>query len=178
MEAKNIQLSESKSIYLLDYPFADTLNPAINKIILGNSSLSDRGTMQTDWFSQFEEFTLIAAYVKTFLQLPRFQIGIHNCKLVLTSLWGMIYNPGDHQTIHDHLPCHWAFVYYVCTPENSPPLVFDDCSYTYYPKAGQIVIFPAALRHHVPLSTVSGRTNIVGNFYYQADPKTIPSFGV
>lgn len=176
MTTAKIQLHESKDIFVLDYPLASELNPILHKLILEHSSLADRGTMQTEWISQFEEFILVASYVKIFLQLPRFQVGIHNTKLVLMSLWGMVYNPGDHQIVHDHLPCHWAFVYYVNTPENSPPLVFDDCSFRFFPKAGQFIVFPAALRHHVPESSISGRTNVVGNFYYQVDPTTVPCF--
>jgi hypothetical protein len=155
MEISAISLTEARLIYKLDYPFASILNSRLHKIIVENATLSDRGAMQTDWFSQFEEFKLVAAYVKTFLQLPSYQ-------------------PGDHQTVHDHLPCHWAFVYYVNTPKNSPPLIFDDCCFSYYPVSGQILVFPASMRHHVPTSQVSGRSNVVGNFYFQTDPTAFP----
>lgn len=176
MEFISIPIKESRAIYVIDYPFALGLNPRIHSIIQNNSLLSDRGTMQTDWFSQYEEFKLIAGYVRDFLQLSMFKVTIYDSKLVLASLWGMIYNYGDHQLVHDHLPCHWAFVYYVNTPANSPPLIFDDCSHTYYPVAGQIVVFPASLRHHVPRSMVVGRSNVVGNFYYQTNSAVFPAF--
>jgi len=174
MDISAISLTESRCIYKLDYPFATELNPRIHQIIVENATLSDRGAMQTDWFSQYDEFKLVAGYVKSFLQLPKFQVGIYNSKLVLASLWGMLYQPGDHQTIHDHLPCHWAFVYYVNTPNGSPPLIFDDCSFSYHPVSGQILVFPASMRHHVPARTVSGRSNVVGNFYFQIDHTAFP----
>lgn len=174
MDISSISINEQKTIYKLDYPFASVLNPRIHQIIVDNANLSDRGAMQTDWFSNYEEFKLVAGYAKSFLQLPKFQVSIYNSRLVLASLWGMLYQPGDHQTTHDHLPCHWAFVYYVNTPPNSPPLIFDDCSFSYYPISGQLLIFPASMRHHVPKSTISGRSNIVGNFYFQTDPTSFP----
>ena len=73
--------------------------------------------------------------------------------LELKDLWGQVYNEGDFQESHDHVPNHWSFVYYVNTPRGSSPLVFESSGKKFRPKAGQVIIFPAWLMHYVPPTT-------------------------
>ena len=44
--------------------------------------------------------------------------------LVLYDLWGQYYKKNQYQESHSHHPHHWAFVYYVNTPEGASPLIF------------------------------------------------------
>ena len=164
-----VEISNRTNIYIHEYPFSELMNPIIHKRIISNLSFNDRGTQQTAWKSDQNEFLIISNYVLKLLQEPDFRISIYGSKLVLISLWGMIYNEGDHQVIHDHLPSHWSFVYYVNTPDGSAPIVFDQCDKVIHPKSGEILIFPGHLRHYVPTNNCEGRSALVGNFYYQVE---------
>ena len=78
-----------------------------------------------------------------------------------------MYNKGDYQVSHNHLPNHWSFVYYVNTPRGSSPLVFESSGMKFRPKAGQVIIFPAWLMHYVPSNKCEGRMMIGGNLAYK-----------
>jgi hypothetical protein len=83
---------------------------------------------------------------------------------VATALWGNIYHKGDYTALHDHLPAVYVFVYYARAPEGSAPLILDDLGETWYPKEGDLVIFPGHLKHSVPEHTIDeDRISIVGN---------------
>ena len=83
---------------------------------------------------------------------------------VITALWGNIYHKGDYTASHDHLPGVYSFVYYVKAPEGSAPLIFEDLGEVWYPKEGDLVLFPAHLKHSEPEHTIDeDRLSIVGN---------------
>ena len=84
----------------------------------------------------------------------------------MMDLWGQVYNEGDYQISHSHLPSHVSFVYYVNTPKGSSPLVFAQSGKKVKAESGKMVIFPGSIYHHVPKNKCEGRSVIAGNFYY------------
>ena len=94
--------------------------------------------------------------------------------LELKEIWGQLYNKGDYQVSHNHLPNHWSFVYYVNTPRGSSPLVFTNSKKKVAAKAGNMVIFPSWVRHQVPPNKCEERSVVAGNFYYKN--RSIPEY--
>ena len=83
---------------------------------------------------------------------------------IIISLWGNIYHKGDYTVSHDHMPSVFSFTYYVRVPEGSAPLILDDLGETWYPKEGDLVLFPSHLNHSVPEHTIDeNRISIAGN---------------
>ena len=83
---------------------------------------------------------------------------------IITALWGNIYHKGDYTDPHDHMPAAYSFTYYVKVPEGSAPLILDDLGEIWTPKEGDLVLFPAHLKHSVPKHTIDeDRISIAGN---------------
>ena len=81
----------------------------------------------------------------------------------LTHLWGQLYNEGDFQESHDHVPHDYTFVFYVNTPEGSSPIVFDSSMEEIQPTSGMLLVFPGWVKHSVPKNKCEGRSIIAGN---------------
>ena len=156
-------ISQKAPIYIYDYPYAEKINPILHRIILQTASIRDKGALMTEWnCNHIKEFKLISDYV---LNLQNnFALPSHYLKLM--NIWGQVYNIGDCQISHHHIPNHWSFVYYVNTPRRSSPIVFDDSRKRIRFKAGQVIIFPSWLIHHVPPNKCEGRVVIGGNLTY------------
>ena len=161
-------VNHKSQIYEFEYPHAEKINPILHKTIEQNLSIEDRGTKQTEWYFKSKEFDLISDYVihKIYSE-DLFAVVEVPGEYVLLTRWGMWYDRGQYQNIHDHLPCHYSFVYFVNTPKGSSSLVFSDSGKKVIPKSGHGVIFPAFLNHHIPSNNCQGRTSVVGNFYYK-----------
>tara|TARA_Y100001963_G_C6686212_1_gene402338 strand:+ start:352 stop:975 length:624 start_codon:yes stop_codon:yes gene_type:complete len=161
--SKQYSTFENAGIYVYDYPYAKELNPIIDRIILEKAKNPDKGAIMTDWkCGNIKEFRLISDYV---LNLQS-DFCISGYSLEIRDLWGQVYNEGDYQTAHNHLPSHVSFVYYVNTPKGSAPLVFDNSQKKVFSKAGQLVVFPGWVTHHVPRNRCKGRSVIAGNLDY------------
>ena len=137
-------------------PDAEQLNPIVHDIILEKSNNLDKGALMTNWdcFS-IPEFISIADYARSLIDQPS--------KLV--DLWGQLYNRGHYQEYHNHSEIDIAFVYYVHTPDGSSPLVFKDHG-RFYPRSGDIIIFPGHFDHYVPPNQCEGRSIVAGNLVY------------
>ena len=156
-------ISQKAPIYIYDCPYAEKINPILHRIILQRASIRDKGALMTEWNCiNIKEFKFISDYVlnlQTNFALPSYQLKV-------TDIWGQVYNIGDYQVSHDHILSDWSFVYYVNTPRRSSPLVFDECRKRIRLKAGQVIIFPSWLVHHVPPNKCEGRVVIGGNLSY------------
>ena len=162
-----VDLNTHTKVGVFQYPFSEKVNPILHNTIRCNLDVEDRGTRQTHWNCRSREFDLISNYAFSLLKdgsMGDIRTDVEG-EYVLLSLWGMWYNKGEYQEIHDHIPAHWSFVYYVNTPKGSSPLVFDNKKI--YPKSGDLVMFPGWLRHRIPPNKCEGRTSVVGNFYYK-----------
>ena len=77
--------------------------------------------------------------------------------------WVAKYSQGDYAIEHDHIPYAFSYVYFVNTPKGSSPLVFSTSGKRIKAEEGKVIIFPGALRHHVPKNRCDGRVTIAGN---------------
>ena len=156
-------ISQKAPLYIYDYPYAEKINPILHRIILQTASIRDKGALMTEWDCiNIKEFKLISDYVLN-LQ-TNFALPSHHLKV--QDIWGQVYNIGDYQISHHHIPSHWSFVYYVNTPKGSSPLVFTQSRKKIKAEAGKLLIFPGHLTHHVPENKCEGRTVVAGNLYH------------
>ena len=161
-----MEVIERYAVHRMVYPFAKKLNPILHQIILNKANISDKGAVMTPWKSyDIKEFDLIGTWIRNFLISS--SLTCHDDFILkYYDLWGQLYNKGDYQDTHDHLPCHWSFVYYVNTPRGSSPLVFEHSKTKLHLKAGEVIVFPAWIRHYVPPNRCEGRSIVAGNFMY------------
>ena len=162
-------ISQKTQVYTYEYPYAKSLNPKLHRIIFEKAVNENMGAAMTDWNCfNIKEFELISNYVLN-LQKEYALLSSPTCSwyLELKEIWGQLYNKGDYQVSHNHLPNHWSFVYYVNTPLGSSHLVFESSGKKFRPKAGQVIIFPAWLMHYVPSNKCEGRMMIGGNLAYK-----------
>ena len=161
-----MEVIERCAVHRMVYPFAKKLNPILHQIILNKANISDKGAVMTPCKSyDIKEFDLIGTWIRNFLISS--SLTCHDDFILkYYDLWGQLYNKGDYQDTHDHLPCHWSFVYYVNTPRGSSPLVFEHSKTKLHLKAGEVIVFPAWIRHYVPPNRCEGRSIVAGNFMY------------
>ena len=161
-----MEVIERYVVHRMVYPFAKKLNPILHQIILNKANIWDKGAVMTPWKSyDIKEFDLIGTWIRNFLISS--SLTCHDDFILkYYDLWGQLYNKGDYQDTHDHLPCHWSFVYYVNTPRGSSPLVFEHSKTKLHLKAGEVIVFPAWIRHYVPPNRCEGRSIVAGNFMY------------
>ncbi len=159
----NLDVSQKTKVFVYHYPFAEKMNPGWHKIILEEATTRDKGASMTGWHC-FDQFKLIGDYA---LDLIKNLAPLQCHSLRLYQIWGQVYNKGDYQCSHEHIPYHWSFVYCVNAPKGSAPLVFDDTNKKVFFKSGDIVIFPSWIKHHVPKNKCEERTIIAGNVIYE-----------
>jgi len=164
-------LTEQTKIHIHQYPFAETLNPILHKIIMDRADKEDMGAIMTDYFSfGVPEFEKIGNYALNLIRGWEWSLDTpvrRNDPLTLYNIWGQWYRKGDFQVSHTHYPNQWSFVYYVNTPRGSSPLVFTNSKKKVAAKAGNMVIFPSWVRHQVPPNKCEERSVVAGNFYYK-----------
>ena len=164
-------LSEQTKIHIHQYPFAETLNPILHKIIMDRADREDMGAIMTDYESfEVPEFEKIGNYALNLIRGWEWSLDTpvrRNDPLTLYNIWGQWYRKGDFQIAHTHYPNQWSFVYFVNTPRGSSPLVFSRSKKKVAAKAGNMVIFPAWVRHQVPPNKCQERSVVAGNFYYK-----------
>lgn len=121
----------------------------------------------TDWnLSQHENWRKLAFDVVKYgvLRLAPKLVTGEQVNWGVTQMWGNMYNHGDFTIDHHHIPSSWSFVYYVKAPCGSSGLIFPDINYTFNPKEGDYVLFPAHLRHGVRSNlSREPRISIAGN---------------
>ena len=107
-----------------------------------NRKTNVKATM-TDW--------TMAKHSQPIDDIKKFMLSSTNCKQI-SDFWGNIYRKGDYTINHDHLPHKYSAVYFLKSEPNFAPLIFDDDeSSIIKPLEGRMVIFPASLRHSVPV---------------------------
>ena len=103
--------------------------------------------------------TLIENWVQQIIQ--------SKLKLPLTykfTTWAAKLDKGQETIDHNHLyVASLAFVYFVNTPIGASPLVFTTSGKRIKAESGKLVIFPASLRHKVPINKCDNRVTIASN---------------
>ena len=75
--------------------------------------------------------------------------------LYLNDTWGLVYTTGQSAKVHNHWPSLWSYTYCVSACEDCSPLVFPNAKepLSVTPKTSQMVVFPAWIKHEVPIHT-------------------------
>ena len=97
--------------------------------------------------------------------------------LYLNDTWGLIYTTGQSAKVHNHWPSLWSYTYCINACENCAPLVFPNAEkpLSVTPKISQIIVFPAWIKHEVPVHTCDHeRIMLSGNL--NVEKKEEPSF--
>ena len=78
--------------------------------------------------------------------------------------WAARLDKGQQTLEHDHLfYATFAFVYFVNVPKGSSPLIFTTSGKKIKAEPGKLVLFPAPLRHKVPINKCDNRVTIASN---------------
>ena len=78
--------------------------------------------------------------------------------------WAARLDKGQQTLEHDHLfHATFAFVYFVNAPKGASPLIFTTSGKKIKPEPGKLVLFPAPLRHKVPVNKCDNRVTIASN---------------
>ena len=95
------------------------------------------------------------------------KMGSTPIKCRASDCWGVLYKKNDFSIAHAHWPNVWSWGYYVKVPQGSMPLVFPEGkegNYYVFPEVGDLVIFPAWIKHEVPPSVCEeDRILVAGN---------------
>ena len=143
---------------------SESVNLAVIKAIRDeggtNSHLSNVKGYMTTWKLNLDPespdvkplFDLIhESFYSSFMNLIDKEGQHLEAQYMIESLWGAIYEQGDFCQKHVHLPSQLSWIYYCQVPEGSPPLLFDDIDYEFYPEVGDLIMFPGWLNHSVPI---------------------------
>ena len=105
------------------------------------------------------------------------KMGSTPIKCRASDCWGVLYNKNDFAIAHAHWPHIWSWGYYVKVPQGSSPLVFPEGkegNYYVFPKVGDLVIFPAWIKHEVPPSLTEEDRMLVGGNLERIPHKDLP----
>ena len=122
---------------------------------------------------RYKEFKTVSDIVLRYAE----QMGSTPIKCRTSDCWGVLYKKKDFAVAHAHWPNIWSWGYYVKVPQGSSPLVFPEGkegSYYVFPQVGDLVIFPAWIKHEVPPSTVDEDRMLVGGNIERIPHKDLP----
>ena len=158
---------------------AEAVNTALIDLIRSQGDRQDRKTnvkaMMTDWilpvdhqqppYNQFFDH-LRVGIVDSITQLfkPLDYSRQQPYSYSITSLWGAIYNTGDHTISHNHFASSFSFCYYLKMNNPPTPLQFKSIDHSITPTEGMLIIFPGWMDHGVPESiSADERIVLAGN---------------
>ena len=105
------------------------------------------------------------------------KMGSTPIKCRASDCWGVLYKKKNFAVAHAHWPNIWSWGYYVKVPIGSSPLVFPEGkegNYYVFPQVGDLVIFPAWIKHEVPPSTIEEDRMLVGGNLERIPHKDLP----
>ena len=122
---------------------------------------------------RYKEFKTVSDIVLRYAE----QMGSTPIKCRTSDCWGVLYKKKDFAVAHAHWPNIWSWGYYVKVPQGSSPLVFPEGkegNYYVFPQVGDLVIFPAWIKHEVPPSNVDEDRMLVGGNIERIPHKDLP----
>ena len=122
---------------------------------------------------RYKEFKTISDIVLSYAE----KMGSTPTKCRTSDCWGVLYKKNDFAVAHAHWPNIWSWGYYVKVPQGSSPLVFPEGkegNYYVFPQVGDLVIFPAWIKHEVPPSAVDEDRMLVGGNIERIPHKDLP----
>ena len=105
------------------------------------------------------------------------KMGSTPIKCRTSDCWGVLYKKKDFAVAHAHWPNIWSWGYYIKIPKGSSPLVFPEGkegNYYVFPEKGDLVIFPAWIKHEVPPSACDEDRILVGGNIERIPHKDVP----
>mgnify|MGYP003129751164 CR=1 FL=1 len=166
----------------MDEEYIQPLHNKLLDIIINTGDKQNKSSNvkadMTDWdmHTKYEDFETLGKIVKVLLVQDTLPTNKNEPietkhKYNIREMWGAVYRKGNYTIKHWHWPCTWSFGYYLKTSENTPPIVFNNVvrdtkigSLNYYPKIGDLVMFPSEIYHEVPIQeTNEERIMIAGN---------------
>jgi hypothetical protein len=119
-------------------------------------------------YSSDESIRELLNYINNSLQYYINNTCYHNSRNCnITDMWGVQYLKNESTDTHTHHPNTLAFVYFINSTKKDSPLIFCDSFYKFYGESGDLIIFPAYLKHNVPKQMNNNiRTTIAGNVLY------------
>ena len=122
---------------------------------------------------RYPSFNRICDIVITYAE----KMGSTPIKCRTSDCWGVLYKKNDFAVAHAHWPKIWSWGYYVKVPQGSSPLVFPEGkegNYYVFPQVGDLVIFPAWIKHEVPPSLTEEDRMLVGGNLERIPHKDLP----
>ena len=181
-EIKNYDINVTRPIYVKNI-FDDVgqeLHSSLENIILKTGdewkrrlTVVQANITNLNMHQRYKAFKEISDIVIKYAE----KMGSTPIKCRTSDCWGVLYKKKDFAVAHAHWPNIWSWGYYVKIPKGSSPLVFPegkDGNYYVFPQVGDLVIFPAWIKHEVPPSAIDEDRILVGGNIERIPHKDLP----
>ena len=181
-EIKNYDINVTRPIYVKNI-FDDVgqeLHSSLENIILKTGdewkrrlTVVQANITNLNMHHRYKAFKVISDIVITYAE----KMGSTPIKCRTSDCWGVLYKKKDFAVAHAHWPNIWSWGYYVKIPKGSSPLVFPEGkegNYYVFPQVGDLVIFPAWIKHEVPPSAIDEDRILVGGNIERIPHKDLP----
>ena len=181
-EIKNYDINVTRPIYVKNI-FDDVgqeLHSSLENIILKTGdewkrrlTVVQANITNLNMHQRYKAFKAISDIVITYAE----KMGSTPIKCRTSDCWGVLYKKKDFAVAHAHWPNIWSWGYYVKIPKGSSPLVFPEGkegNYYVFPQVGDLVIFPAWIKHEVPPSAIDKDRILVGGNIERIPHKDLP----
>ena len=181
-EVKNYDINITRPIFVKNIydEVGEKLHSALENIILktgdewkGQLTVVQANITNLNMHGRYREFKTISDIVISYAE----KMGSTPIKCRTSDCWGVLYKKNNFATAHAHWPNIWSWGYYVKVPIGSSPLVFPEGkegNYYVFPQEGDLVIFPAWIKHEVPPSAVEEDRVLVGGNIERIPHKDLP----
>ena len=181
-EIKNYDILVTRPIFIKNIydEVGSKLHSALESIILKTGdewkrrlTVVQANITNLNMHSRYKEFKTISDIVLTYAE----KMGSTPITCRTSDCWGVLYKKKDFAVAHAHWPNIWSWGYYVKVPQGSSPLVFPEGkegNYYIFPQVGDLVIFPAWIKHEVPPSNVDEDRMLVGGNIERIPHKDLP----
>ena len=181
-EIKNYDILVTRPIYVKNI-FDDVgqeLHSSLENIILKTGdewkrrlTVVQANITNLNMHHRYKAFKVISDIVITYAE----KMGSTPIKCRTSDCWGVLYKKKDFAVAHAHWPNIWSWGYYVKIPKGSSPLVFPEGkegNYYVFPQVGDLIIFPAWIKHEVPPSAIVKDRILVGGNIERIPHKDLP----
>ena len=181
-EIKNYDINITRPIFIKNIydEVGEKLHSALESIILktgdewkGRLTVVQANITNLNMHGRYREFKTISDIVISYAE----KMGSTPIKCRTSDCWGVLYKKNNFAVAHAHWPNIWSWGYYVKVPKGSSPLVFPEGkegNYYVFPEVGDLVIFPAWIKHEVPPSVCDEDRILVGGNIERIPHKDLP----
>ena len=181
-EIKNYDILVTRPIFVKNIydEVGQNLHSTLESIILktgdewkGQLTVVQANITNLNMHGRYREFKTISDIVISYAE----KMGSTPIKCRTSDCWGVLYKKNNFAVAHAHWPNIWSWGYYVKVPKGSSPLVFPEGkegNYYVFPEVGDLVIFPAWVKHEVPPSVCDEDRILVGGNIERIPHKDLP----